>query len=92
MLRAGALALRAESGHQVLTRREQEVADLVVAGLTNPEIASRLFVSQKTVETHMTNIFRKLGVSSRREIAPPVPGGSGRFRRAHGVPETVGDR
>ena len=55
--------------HQPLTRREREVADLVIDGLTNPEIADRLFVSQKTVETHMTNIFRKLGVTSRRDIA-----------------------
>jgi DNA-binding NarL/FixJ family response regulator len=84
--------LLGKTEHQVLTRREREVADLVVTGLTNPEIASRLFVSQKTVETHMTNILRKLGVSSRRQIAAPVPGGSGRFRQAHGVAETVGDR
>ena len=61
--------MRGENGHQALTRREREVADLVADGLTNPEIAGRLFVSQKTVETHMTNILRKLGVSSRREIA-----------------------
>jgi len=51
-----------------LTRREQEVAGLANDGLTNPEIAGRLFVSQKTVETHMSSILRKLGVSSRREI------------------------
>ena len=61
-----------ETEHQALTRREREVVDLVVDGLTNPEIAGRLFVSQKTVETHMTNILRKLGISSRREIARPV--------------------
>ena len=59
-----------ESRHLgALTRREREVADLATDGLTNPQIAGRLFVSQKTVETHMANIFRKLGVSSRREIA-----------------------
>jgi non-specific serine/threonine protein kinase len=55
-----------------LTPREREVADLVGDRLTNPQIASRLFVSQKTVETHMTNIFRKLGVSSRDEVAETI--------------------
>ena len=68
----GDLALLGEIEHQALTRREREVVELVVDGLTNPEIAGRLFVSQKTVETHMTNILRKLGISSRREIARPV--------------------
>ena len=52
-----------------LTRREREVAELIVQGLTNPQIAERLVVSRKTVEIHASNIFRKLGVSSRGEVA-----------------------
>jgi DNA-binding NarL/FixJ family response regulator len=52
-----------------LTGREREVADLVAGGRTNPQIAAELFLSIKTVETHMRNIFRKLGVGSRSEVA-----------------------
>jgi DNA-binding NarL/FixJ family response regulator len=52
-----------------LTRREREVADLIMQRLTNPQIAERLVVSPKTVEIHASNIFRKLGVSSRGEVA-----------------------
>lgn len=52
-----------------LTDRELEVAHLVVDRYTNREIAAKLFVSTKTVETHMRNIFNKLGVTSRVEVA-----------------------
>jgi DNA-binding NarL/FixJ family response regulator len=55
-----------------LTGRELEVAGLVVDRKTNPEIAAELFLSLKTVETHLRNIFRKLGVSSRVELARAV--------------------
>jgi DNA-binding CsgD family transcriptional regulator len=52
-----------------LTGRELEVVRLVVDRRTNPEIAAELFLSIKTVETHLRNIFRKLGVGSRVEVA-----------------------
>jgi DNA-binding CsgD family transcriptional regulator/tetratricopeptide (TPR) repeat protein len=55
-----------------LTGRELQVAQLVVDRRTNPEIAAELFLSQKTVETHLRNIFRKIGVSSRVELARAV--------------------
>jgi DNA-binding CsgD family transcriptional regulator len=55
-----------------LTERELQLAMLVVDRKTNPEIASELFLSQKTVETHLRNIFRKVGVSSRVELAREV--------------------
>lgn len=56
-------------GIATLTGRELEVAELVVDRRTNREIAEELFLSTKTVETHMRNIFNKLGVSSRVEVA-----------------------
>ena len=52
-----------------LTVREIEVLQLVIDGLTNGEIAARLFVSDKTVEHHVSRILVKLGVTSRREAA-----------------------
>jgi DNA-binding NarL/FixJ family response regulator len=57
------------SGVELLTGREVEVAELVRAHRTNREIAGELFLSLKTVEAHMRNIFQKLGVSSRAEVA-----------------------
>jgi DNA-binding NarL/FixJ family response regulator len=60
------------TGIDSLTGRELQVARLVVDRKTNPEIASELFLSQKTVETHLRNIFRKIGVSSRIELARVV--------------------
>ena len=66
-------------GHGVasLTGRELEVARLVVDRRTNQEIADELFLSLKTVETHMRNMFRKLDVSSRVELARAVEAASG---------------
>jgi ATP/maltotriose-dependent transcriptional regulator MalT len=59
-------------GVDTLTERERQVAALVVDRRTNPEIAAELFLSLKTVETHLRNIFRKLDVSSRVELARTV--------------------
>jgi ATP/maltotriose-dependent transcriptional regulator MalT len=55
-----------------LTERERQLAQLVAGRKTNPEIAAELFLSQKTVETHLRNIFRKVGVSSRVELARAI--------------------
>jgi ATP/maltotriose-dependent transcriptional regulator MalT len=60
------------AGLEALTERELQLAHLVVDRKTNPQIAAELFLSQKTVETHLRNIFRKLGVSSRVELARAV--------------------
>ncbi|WBQ03472.1 helix-turn-helix transcriptional regulator [Kribbella sp. CA-293567] len=51
-----------------LTAREREVTELVLRDLTNREIAAELFVSPKTVEYHLRNIFARLGIGSRREL------------------------
>jgi DNA-binding CsgD family transcriptional regulator len=53
----------------LLTRREQEVAQLVAEGATNREIADTLFLSPKTVERHVTNALRKVGARNRTELA-----------------------
>ena len=55
-----------------LSERELEVARLVVDRMTNKQIAAELYVSLKTVEAHMRNLFRKLDVSSRVEVARVV--------------------
>jgi DNA-binding NarL/FixJ family response regulator/tetratricopeptide (TPR) repeat protein len=60
------------AGVESLTERELQVARLVVDRKTNPEIAAELFLSPKTIETHIRHIFHKLGVSSRVEVARTV--------------------
>ena len=54
-----------KTGFCALTDREQEVLNELASGITNREIAERLFISQATVKTHVLSIFSKLGVSSR---------------------------
>jgi len=59
-------------GWQLLTAREREVAELVADGLTNKEIAARLFVSKRTVDAHLEHILAKLSYVSRVQIAALV--------------------
>jgi len=56
----------------VLTRREQQIAELVRDGLTNRKISRQLSISEKTVEMHLTNLFGKLGVDNRTAVAAHV--------------------
>jgi DNA-binding NarL/FixJ family response regulator len=57
---------------QLLTEREQEIARLIAAGASNPEIAQQLFLSRKTVERHVSNVLKKVGVRNRAELASRV--------------------
>jgi DNA-binding NarL/FixJ family response regulator len=52
-----------------LTRREKEVTALVAQRLTNRRIAQELFISERTVENHVSNILKKLGLHSREQVA-----------------------
>jgi DNA-binding CsgD family transcriptional regulator len=52
-----------------LTLQERQVAEIVAAGATNREAAAELFLSPRTVEYHLRNVFSKLGISSRAELA-----------------------
>lgn len=51
-----------------LSQREAEVAELVTKGLSNKEVASRLFVTEKTVKFHLTNIYKKMNLRSRAQL------------------------
>jgi DNA-binding CsgD family transcriptional regulator len=56
------------SGVQQLTASERRVAEMAADGHSNPEIAQALFVTRKTVETHLGHVYRKLGISGRGQL------------------------
>jgi DNA-binding NarL/FixJ family response regulator len=74
-----------------LSYREKEVLELAAHGLTNSQIAGRLFLAESTVKTHLSSAFRRLGVSSRREAAAllRVPDNDMRRRLLPPSPEPV---
>jgi DNA-binding NarL/FixJ family response regulator len=65
-------AIRERISWTTFSLREKQVLQLVAAGLTNAEIADRLFLSESTIKSHLSTSFRKLGVSSRAEAAAAV--------------------
>ncbi len=72
---AGARPRRREvRGAGALTPAERRVVEAAAGGATNREIAQNLFVSLRTVEMHLTNAYRKLGISSREELAEAIAG------------------
>ena len=60
---------RPTSGWASLTPTERDVVRLVSEGLVNKDIATRLFISPRTVETHLTHVYTKLGLASRVQLA-----------------------
>jgi DNA-binding NarL/FixJ family response regulator len=57
------------TGVRSFTSAERQVARLAATGLTNRQIAEQLFLSEKTIETHLSRAYRKLGIRSRTQLA-----------------------
>ena len=65
--RATVTAVKENTAQGLLSERESEVLRLVALGMSNKEVAEELFLSQRTVKAHLTNVFNKLNVASRSE-------------------------
>ena len=63
------------TGVEQLTASERRVAELAAQGQSNPEIAQALYVTRKTVETHLGHVYRKLGIAGRGELRAAFAGG-----------------
>lgn len=68
MISAGGRPRRPASGLRALTRRQLAVATRAARGLTNREIAEELVLTQRTVELHLTNAYKKLDIHSRSQL------------------------
>jgi DNA-binding CsgD family transcriptional regulator len=67
-LAASGVTVRRSGYRDRLTPSEQRIAELAAGGSSNPQIAQSLFVTVKTVESHLAGVYRKLGIKSRREL------------------------
>ena len=63
-----------QTGLETLTASERRVAQLAADDMSNKEIAQALFVTVKTVEVHLSSVYRKLEISSRRQLATSLAG------------------
>ncbi len=63
---------RPQTGWYSLTQTERSVADLVAEGLSNPQIGERLYISRRTVQTHLAHVFAKLDLTTRAQLAAEV--------------------
>jgi DNA-binding CsgD family transcriptional regulator len=84
---AGGPRRRPATGWEALTETELKVVRLVAERLTNPEIAERMFISRRTVQTHVSHALAKLGVASRRDLAAEAARRAGWRLRVEGVGE-----
>jgi DNA-binding NarL/FixJ family response regulator len=81
--RPAAVTRRSDPGLDALSQAEFRVADAVAGGLTNRQVAASLLISVKTVDFHLQQMYRKLGIRSRTELA---------VRMANFEPTAKGDR
>jgi DNA-binding CsgD family transcriptional regulator len=88
IISAAGLERRERAQRSVLSAREQDVARLVASGLTNREIADRLFITEKTAAYHVGTILSKLGFATRAQIASYVSS----LSPSRDAPETPADR
>lgn len=64
--------IRTDHTRSDLTEQERQIAHFAQSGLTNPEIAARLFLSPRTIEYHLGHVFTKLGIKTRRDLRNPA--------------------
>jgi DNA-binding NarL/FixJ family response regulator len=84
------LKLQDVSGHQLLTKREEQLIELLAEGLTNREIARELQLSHHTIKNYLLRMFDKVGVSNRMELVMHAISGGKRPRINEGQQQKVG--